>query len=225
MSDKSSDLVQGTLNMLVLKTLALGPEHPDTLVSKHNFATLLYKQGHFREAEKLLREIVEAEPRVVGQSDTSTQQTQSLLAKVLIGEGNYQEAERIARQSFEVLFRTLGAQHPDTVSSLRTLGRALAYTHRYGEASSLFRETIQKQDESKGQGNPFEVWYAFATVAAAANRPNDALEYLREAVNRGYRDGDGMAMDEDLKILRHNPKFLQLAAELKQSYAKSQTAQ
>jgi len=31
-------------------------------------------------------------------------------------------------------------------------------------------------------------WYSFAAVAAAANRPDDALQHLHEAVNRGYKD-------------------------------------
>ena len=49
------------------------------------------------------------------------------------------------------------------------------------------------------------VWYAFACVAAAANRPDDALQYLREAINRGYKDADALMADDDLKNLRPNP--------------------
>jgi hypothetical protein len=36
----------------------------------------------------------------------------------------------------------------------------------------------------------------------AANHPDDALQYLREAINRGYKDADGLMADPDLEKLR-----------------------
>jgi eukaryotic-like serine/threonine-protein kinase len=59
------------------------------------------------------------------------------------------------------------------------------------------------------------VWYAFACTASAADQPDDALSYLQEAVNRGLKDADGLATDNDLKSLRSNPRFQRLIAELK----------
>jgi hypothetical protein len=52
-------------------------------------------------------------------------------------------------------------------------------------------------------------------VAETANRPDDALQYLQEAVNRGYKNADGLMADDDLKKLHSNPRFQQLVAELK----------
>jgi hypothetical protein len=91
----------------------------------------------------------------------------------------------------------------------------MALDHRYPEASKLFRDVIEKQDNSKGQGNRFSVWYSFACVAVAANHPDDALQYLREALNRGYKDADALMADNNQKSLHPNPKFQQLVAELK----------
>jgi hypothetical protein len=48
----------------------------------------------------------------------------------------------------------------------------------------------------------------------AANHPDDALQYLREAINRGYKDADGLMADPDLEKLRPNSNFQQLVAEL-----------
>ena len=59
-------------------------------------------------------------------------------------------------------------------------------------------------------------------MAVAANHPDDALQYLREAINRGYKDADGLMADDDLKNLRPNPKFQQLVAELKHPPATTQ---
>ena len=91
----------------------------------------------------------------------------------------------------------------------------MAYSHRYPEASKLFRDVIEKQDDSKGQGDRFLIWYSFACVAVAANHSDDALQYLRETINRGYKDADAFMADHNLKNLRPNPKFQQLVAELK----------
>ncbi len=63
-------------------------------------------------------------------------------------------------------------------------------------------------------GNPCAIWYAFASVAAAANRSADALGCLHEAVTLGYKDVERMQADEDLKNLRDNAQFRALVAEL-----------
>jgi len=60
-------------------------------------------------------------------------------------------------------------------------------------------------------------------VAVAANHLDDALQYLREALNRGYKDADALMADDNLKNLHPNPKFQQLAAELKHPPARIQT--
>ena len=93
----------------------------------------------------------------------------------------------------------------------------MAHTHRYNEAAKLFRDAIAKDTNSSGQGNHFQLWYAFACVAAAANRLDDAIQYLQEAVNRGYKDADGLMADSELKSLHNNIRFQQLVARLRQS--------
>ena len=203
--------------VLEIWSKTLGPEHPNTLSLKANIADTLLKEGHFREAERLQRETLATQIRLRGPEDLPSLVSQSDLAETLIREGRYAEAEETARAAFQVQLRKLGPLHPDTVATMRNLGRALAYTNRYAEASRLFRDAIDKQEHSKGQGTPFSVWYSFATIAVAANRPHDALQYLQEAIHRGYKDADGLIADDDLKSLRHNAEFLQLVAELKGS--------
>ena len=57
----------------------------------------------------------------------------------------------------------------------------------------------------------------------AANHPDDALQYLREAINRGYKDADGLMADPDLEKLRPNSNSQQLVAELKTRAQKRST--
>ena len=198
---------------IYLKTL--GPEHGVTLMSQSDLADLLAQEGHVREAEKLQRETLATQVRVEGPEHPGTLGSQANLAGILIREGQYAEAEKIARQTFDVQLRDRGPRHRSTLEALQRLGTAMAYEHRYTKASDLFREVIEKGNNSGGQGNPFAVWYAFACVAVAADRPDDALQNLREAINRGYKDADGLMADDDLKNLRQNPHFQELVAELK----------
>jgi eukaryotic-like serine/threonine-protein kinase len=208
---------------LTIQLRVLGPENPYTLMTKTNLAAALVAEGHFHEGEKLQREAVETMVRTLGPEHPSTLKCQSDLARDLIGESHYAVAEKIAQQAFEAALRTLGPLHPYTVDTLQQLGTAMAYTRRYAEASKLFRDVIEKQDSSKGQGDRFSVWYSFASVAVAANHPEDALQYLREAIQRGYKDADKLTADDNLKSLRPNPRFQELVAQLKPPTIKART--
>jgi len=205
---------------LAIRSRALGPEHPTTLVSKFNVSLVLFKEGHIGEAEKLQREAVATEIRLQGSEHPNSLEMQTYLAATLIAEGHYAEAEKLSRKTYEAEIRIHGLQHPHTVNALQEFGKALARSHRYAEASALFREVIARQDGSKTQGDAYSVWYAFACVAAAADRSDDALQHLQEAINRGYKDVDGLMADDDLKTLRPNPNFQQLVAKLKRPQAK-----
>jgi len=208
---------------LAIRSRALGPEHPTTLSSKFNVSIALFREGHLDEAEKLQREVLATETRVQGSEHPSTLEMQTDLAATLNAEGHYPEAEKLAHQTYDAELRIHGPQHPHTANALQQLGIAMAHTQRYAEASALFREAIAKQDKSAKQGDDYSIWYSFACVAAAADRPDDALQYLQEAINRGYKNAEGLMADPDLKDLRSNPKFQQLVAELKSPSVRAQT--
>jgi eukaryotic-like serine/threonine-protein kinase len=215
----SENLLRKTL---AIQSRTLGPEYPDTLGSQVNLADLLLKEGHVHDAEKLQRETLDARRRVLGPGNPLTLRTQSFLAEILIREGHYAEAEKLARQAFEVQVRSRGPQNPQTLYTLLQMGMAMALSHRYAEATKLFQEAIEKGGDSGRQENRWLAWYNLACVAGAANHPDDALQYLREAVNRGYKNADGLMADENLKSLRQNPRFQALVAELRRPPIKVQ---
>jgi non-specific serine/threonine protein kinase/serine/threonine-protein kinase len=201
--------------VLALRIRTLGAEHRETLDTKVNLADVLLKEGHVQEADKLQRETLALQQRVLGPQDPATLYSQSNLAAILIREHRYAEAAKIAADTWEARVHTLGPGHPDTLETLRNLGEALAYSHRYPEASRLFRDTIEQLAKGSEQENGWSVWYAFACVAVAGARSDDALRYLREAVNRGYRDADGLMAEQELKGLQHNAQFLELVRSLR----------
>jgi eukaryotic-like serine/threonine-protein kinase len=208
---------------LAIRSRSLGPDHPTTLSSKLNVSIALFREGHIEDAEKLQREALTSEIRQQGPDHPNSLEMQTYLAATLNAEGRYTEAEKLARQTYEAELRIHGLQHTHTVNALQQLGIAMAHTQRYAGASTLFREAIAKQDKSAKQGDDYSIWYSFACVAAAADRPDDALQYLQEAINHGYNNAEGLMADPELKNLHSSPNFQQLIGELKSPPAPAQT--
>jgi len=155
--------------------------------------------------------------KVLGPENPDTLSSRSGLVQVLIAEHRYDQAESMARQNYELQSRILGPQYPDTIDSLQLLGTSLAHSHRYPEAARMFQDVLATPDPSQPVENRWRGWYAFACVANDAGRGDDALNYLREAVRRGYSDAEGLMNDDDLKSLRQDPHFKELVATLRRS--------
>jgi eukaryotic-like serine/threonine-protein kinase len=200
--------------VLAIQVKSLGVDHPDTLTTQSELSDALFEEGRLHEAEKMQREILAARVRVLGPENPRTLGSKGDIARTLIEEGDYAEAEKLAREAFETGIRTVGPFNGNNLFALRQLGKALAHEHRYDEASRLFRDVIEKENSSPEQGNRSRVWFYFACVAAVANRPDDALQDLREAIKRGYKNADSL-MVHDLKSLQQNPHFQELVATLR----------
>jgi len=204
--------------ILSIRLRVFGPDNADTLLSQYNLGDVLFREGHVAQADKLLRETLRAQSRVLGDENPDTLASKAFLARILVKEDKPREAEELARQALEVQLRILGPQHGDTLSTLQSLGTALVYDHRYDEAKSLFTDTIEKIDKTPN-ANSSLAWYNFACLAVTARRPDEAIGYLRHAVDLGYQDADHMEADVDLKALRGTPAFSALLSE-----ARKQTA-
>jgi serine/threonine protein kinase len=200
---------------LEIRSRTLGPDHRETLLSKLNLSEVLMKEHHVAEAERLQRQVLDTQMRVLGAENPDTLASQTNLAAILIHERRYREAEKLAAATVAVQLRTLGPRHPETLDTARELGRAMAFSHRYAEAGKLLQDLIAKQEDSPDQGNRWSAWYAFACVAMAAGRADDALRYLRRAVDFGFSGADDLMADDELKPLRHDPRFQELIAALK----------
>jgi hypothetical protein len=76
----------------------------------------------------------------------------------------------------------------------------------------LCNDLVEAAGREPGQGDVAGAWYNFACGAALAGHRDEAPEYLRHAIDRGYTNADHMAKDEDLTSLRDYPKFQELLA-------------
>jgi eukaryotic-like serine/threonine-protein kinase len=202
---------------LKISSRTLGAGHPDTLRLQSSIALVLFKEGRIREAETMDRDTIAAQLKVLGSENPDTLSSESDLVDLLLAQRRYEEAEKMARQDFEVQLRSQGPQHPNTLIALQQLGTSLALSHRYPEAVKLFQEELKAQSNPSDGNLRWHAWYSFACVATAAGHTDDAIKYLREAIDRGYKDADGLMTDDDLKSLRQNAQFQQLVATLRRA--------
>ncbi|KAI4193680.1 MAG: hypothetical protein LQ350_008211 [Teloschistes chrysophthalmus] len=79
----------------------LGKEHPETLTSVSNLASVLQDQGKYEEAERMNRRALDGYKKVLGKEHPNTLTSVSNLALVLQDQGKYEEAEQMNRRALD----------------------------------------------------------------------------------------------------------------------------
>ncbi len=160
----------------------LGPRHDDTLVSTHNLAVTLQRQGKFSGAAESLRKTYEIQRRVLGEEHPRTLNSMNYLTVALREQGKYAEAEKLYRKTLEIQRRRLGEEHADTLTSRHNLASALFGQGKYAEAETLDRKTLEIMRRVLGEEHP-NTLYPMGNLAVTL----DAQGRYAEA-ERLYRD-------------------------------------
>ena len=133
---------------------ALGKEHPDTLISMSNLASVLIEQGQYKEAEKSNRQALALRETVLGKEHPETLISMSNLALVLDEQGQYEEAERIFRQVLALRERVLGKEHPHTLTSVYCLADLLYQQKQYKDAGQFYQRADAGFKKTLGENHP-----------------------------------------------------------------------
>ena len=83
----------------------------------------------------------------------------------------------------------------------QNLGLALHSLRRYDEAIVYIKKSTEI-DASKPK-----VYYQLACSYALANKPDQAVEALKQAILKGYRSYENILNDPDLVQLKSHPEF------------------
>ena len=70
-----------------LQTRVLGPDHPNTLNTRHNLASVLDHQGGYEQAKTEYQQVLDMQMRVLGPDHPDTLSTRHGLASVLDDQG------------------------------------------------------------------------------------------------------------------------------------------
>uniref|UniRef100_UPI0008299DD2 tetratricopeptide repeat protein n=1 Tax=Nocardia lijiangensis TaxID=299618 RepID=UPI0008299DD2 len=102
----------------------LGPDHPDTLASRHNLARAYRSAGQVSEAITLHEQNLADRERILGPDHPDTLASRRNLAVAYRLAGRTSEAIALHEQNLADQGRILGPDHPDTLASRSSLGLA-----------------------------------------------------------------------------------------------------
>ncbi|PIG87103.1 kinesin light chain, partial [Aspergillus arachidicola] len=109
------------VQVIELRKQVLGPEHPDTLTSMNNLASIYWNQGRWKEAEELGVQVMELYKQILGPEHPSTLTSMNNLAYTWKRLGKVQDALALMEKCVELRRNLLGPEHPHSVSSSDTL--------------------------------------------------------------------------------------------------------
>ncbi|MBT8421370.1 MAG: tetratricopeptide repeat protein [Gammaproteobacteria bacterium] len=136
---------------LDLAERALGNEHPNTLVSINNLASLHSLQGRFDAAEPLLKRALKTSKKVLGEEHPNTLTSINALAFLYEARGRHDAAEPLLARILEIRERTLGNGHADTRRSVDNLANLYLAQGRYREAEALHARASRTNREVLGE--------------------------------------------------------------------------
>jgi predicted Zn-dependent protease len=111
--------------------------------------------------------------------------------------------------TFEIeFFENLSRRNPKDVRVLEVLAHYYTKSGKVADGLRVDRRIVRHDPE-----NPV-AHYNLACSLALKNRKKEAVESLRDAVDRGYDDVEWMMRDEDLLNLREFSPFLELVREV-----------
>ncbi|MBD8527908.1 tetratricopeptide repeat protein [Pseudomarimonas arenosa] len=174
---------------LSIRQRVLGEDHPDTLNSLANLASLLAAQGKLEEAEALHRKALEQSRQLLGEESPDTLTSINNLAVLLQDLGKLDEAEALYREGLEKSQRVLGRDDPDTLISLNNLAVLLHDRGEFEEAEAIYRDLLAKNRRVLGEEHP-DTLIVQNTLAGMLQDRGDyaaAEPLFRSAVERSQR--------------------------------------
>lgn len=112
--------------------------------------------------------------------------------------------------AFEIaFFESVHRRCPAYVDVIELLGGLYTKTGRIADGLRMDRKLVRLQPSNA------TAHYNLACSLALSKRRAEAMQSLRHAVSLGYKDIDWLLQDPDLEILKGDPDFVELLAQLK----------
>ena len=133
---------------------ALGPDHPDTLLSRNNLAYAYQSAGRLSEGIPLFERTLADRERIMGRDHPDTISSQNNLAYAYESAGRLAEAIPLFEQALADSERVLGPDHPHTLTYRNNLAGAYQSVTRLTEAIPLFEQTLTGRERVLGPDHP-----------------------------------------------------------------------
>lgn len=171
-----------------LRTIGLGPEHPDTLNSIANLALTYRDQGKWLKAEGLQTLVMKARERVLGADQPDTLTTMSDIVWTYYKLHRLDNAQDLGLHVLEKQIHVLGPDHPNTLISMAHLGAIHEGLGRSAEAEKWKAGVLEARirvlgrehtDTLKSMVNLAHTYRRLGRFKEAENQEVAALEIRR----------------------------------------------
>jgi transcriptional regulator with XRE-family HTH domain/tetratricopeptide (TPR) repeat protein len=207
----------------------LPADDPALLAVQHDQARLWYDQGRLRDAELLLRNVVEQRSTVLGNDHPDTLTSRHYLARVLRDRGQLAEAEALLAATLAARTSVLGAAHPDTQTSRNGMADLLRLRGELANAREIYQDVLWLRGKILGERHPATLTtrHYLAEVRHHFGDPGAEAE-LRAllSVNREVRGADHprtLAVVGTLAELLHDVGRLTEAEQLSRELVQNQS--
>jgi non-specific serine/threonine protein kinase/serine/threonine-protein kinase len=150
---------------LQLREHLLGADHPDTLESSDNLASLYYRRGQFDRAETLHRHAFEVRRRVFGLSNPDTLTSMNNLADTYRAQHKYPLAEPLLKQTLAIKQRVLGIEAPSTLVTMSNLGLTYLQLEDYARAEPIYAKVLEIRRRVLGPEHPRTIRSAYSLAS------------------------------------------------------------
>jgi tetratricopeptide (TPR) repeat protein len=170
--------------VIQVRSAAVGPDHPDTLDSRHRLIYALTRQSKYAEAETEARNVLRSREKLLGPEHIDTIVSRYNLAEPLVEQGKYGEAESLYREVIRLSEKVLGPEHPRTLAARVGLATVLGSEGKDADAEQLYREIIRLDQKVYGPQHPYTLndRQNLATTLQAEGKYADAKAQYREVI-------------------------------------------
>jgi serine/threonine protein kinase len=137
-----------------LREATLGPDHPDTLTSRHNLANAYRDAGRTSEAIALIQATLKLRESTLGPDHPDTLKSRNSLAIAYMNAGRTSEAIALHQATLKLREAVLGPDHPDTLTSRINLAAAYRDAGRTSEAIGLHQAALKLREAKLGPEHP-----------------------------------------------------------------------
>ncbi|KAF8535317.1 hypothetical protein BDD12DRAFT_893306 [Trichophaea hybrida] len=154
----------------------LGEEHPDTLSSIANLASIYRNQGRWEKAKELQLQVMETSLKVLGEKHPYTLTSIGSLATTYRSQGRWAEAEELQVMVMEARMELLGLEHPQTLVIIGSLATTYRNQGRWTEAEKLEVQVLETRKRVLGLEHPYTLTSTgcLATIYANQGRWTEA---------------------------------------------------
>ena len=169
-------------DVLAARLRVLGPDHPDTLSTRHQIALEMAAQGDHAAAEAEYRDVLAARLRVQGPDHPGTLSTRHQIALEMAERGDHAAAEAEYRDVLAARLRVQGPDHPDTLMARHNIASEMAARGDHAAAEAEYRDVLAARLRVQGPDHPDTLMARHNIASEMAERGDHA------AAEAEYRD-------------------------------------